>query len=105
MICMSDDNSHKQDQQSSHGGHMESKHKGHHHADHSSHEDHGRAHARHDPHDYADMVNDFSKRFYIPLHVALPILSSSPMIPSSIGVHWQFPSAQSVLFIPSSFLL
>src|SRR5699024_9976356 len=104
MICMSDDNSHKQDQHSSHGGHMESKHKGHHHADHSSHEDHGGGHGGHDHHDHGDMVNDFKKRFYISLIVTIPILILSPMIQSFIGVDWQFPSDQYVLFILSTFI-
>jgi len=101
---MSDDNSHKQDQHSSHGGHMESKHKGHHHADHSSHEDHGGGHGGHDHHDHGDMVNDFKKRFYISLIVTIPILILSPMIQSFIGVDWQFPSDQYVLFILSTFI-
>lgn len=66
----------------------------HNHANHSSHEDH----------DHGNMVEYFKKRFYISLIVTIPILTLSPMIQSFIGVDWQFPYNQYILFVLSTFI-
>src|SRR5699024_3394593 len=48
---------------------------------------------------------DFKKRFYISLIITIPILIMSPMIQSFMGVDWQFPSDQYILFVLSTFIL
>ncbi|SHH64626.1 heavy metal translocating P-type ATPase [Virgibacillus chiguensis] len=97
------------------------KHYGHHHQNDHSHHDH-QTHAHHDNiahqghgeghqhhghhggHDHGDMVNDFKKRFFISLILTIPILALSPMIQEFIGVDWQFPFDQYILFALSTFV-
>ncbi|MEN1968559.1 heavy metal translocating P-type ATPase [Lentibacillus sp. N15] len=50
------------------------------------------------------MVKDFKKRFYISLIVTIPILILSPLIQSFIGVDWQVPYNQYILFILATFI-
>lgn len=82
--------------------HQSREHSQHDHENHSSHGNHG--HGDHGHHDHGDMVNDFKKRFYISLIVTVPILILSPMIQSFIGVDWQFPYDQYILFVLSTFI-
>lgn len=88
---------------SSHGDHGQGGgHGGHEHHDHS---EHGGGHGGHDHHGHHEhMVKDFKKRFYISLIVTIPILIMSPMIQSFIGVDWQFPYDQYILFVLATFI-
>src|SRR5690625_167039 len=78
-----------------------------HHGD-AGHERHGHhgheGHGGHDHHDHGDMVEDFKKRFYISLIVTIPILILSPMIQEFIGVDFQLPFNQYILFALSTFV-
>src|SRR5690625_1394320 len=78
-----------------------------HHGD-AGHERHGHygheGHGGHDHHDHGDMVEDFKKRFYISLIVTIPILILSPMIQEFIGVDFQLPFNQYILFALSTFI-
>ncbi|GJM32862.1 MAG: heavy metal translocating P-type ATPase [Saprospiraceae bacterium] len=81
--------------------HMESKttHK----MDHQDHSGHGHsAHGEmgHDHHRM--MIEDFKKRFWISLILTIPILLLSPMIQHWIGISWQFPGSNYILFTLSS---
>ncbi|WP_121638885.1 heavy metal translocating P-type ATPase [Virgibacillus sp. Bac330] len=97
------------------------KHYGHHHQNDHSHHDHQthahneniahqghgeghQHHGHHGGHDHGDMVNDFKKRFFISLILTIPILALSPMIQEFIGVDWQFPFDQYILFALSTFV-
>src|SRR5690625_704446 len=73
---------------------------GHEHHGHHGHDGHG----GHDHHDHGDMVEDFKKRFYISLIVTIPILILSPMIQEFIGVDFQLPFNQYILFVLSTFI-
>ncbi|WP_088051897.1 heavy metal translocating P-type ATPase [Virgibacillus dakarensis] len=100
----------------SHGNHEQHNHANHSHDhhEHSAHEGHGNgghggghrhgSHGHHGHHDHGDMVNDFKKRFYISLIVTIPILVLSPMIQSFIGVDWQIPYNQYILFVLATFI-
>ncbi|WP_188724743.1 heavy metal translocating P-type ATPase [Lentibacillus populi] len=79
----------------SHNGHEQ-----HNYHENSNHEGHG----HHGHHGHGDMVNDFKKRFYVSLIVTIPILILSPMIQSFIGVDWQFPYTQYILFGLATFI-
>src|SRR5699024_4875818 len=112
---------HNEHEHHDHAGHMDGGH-GHNHADHSSHRDHGQGggHGGHEHHDHSEhggghgghdhhghpehMVKDFKKRFYISLIVTIPILIMSPMIQRFIGVDWQFPYDQYILFVLATFI-
>ena len=103
---MTDHNVHEQGEHD-HAGHMNGGHgAAHNHANHSSHgdHDHGGGHSGHEHHDHGDMVKDFKKRFYISLIVTIPILILSPMIQGFIGVDWQFPYDQYILFVLATFI-
>ncbi|MFD1031585.1 copper-translocating P-type ATPase [Metaplanococcus flavidus] len=63
--------------------------------DHDKHDHHG-----HNGH--GDMVEDFKKRFYISLLLAIPILALSPMIQHFMGVDWRFDNDMYILFALSS---
>src|SRR5664279_3201572 len=52
--------------------------------------------AGHDHHNM--MIADFKRRFYIVLVLTIPILLLSKMIQHFIGVDWQFPTSQYILF-------
>ncbi|OJW81520.1 MAG: ATPase [Bacteroidetes bacterium 46-16] len=56
--------------------------------------------AGHDHH--AMMIADFRKRFYVVLVLTVPIMLLSTMIQHFMGVQWQFPGAQYILFALSS---
>ncbi len=53
-------------------------------------------------HDHNIMIADYKKRFFVVLVLTLPIVLLSTMIQKFIGVHWQFPGSQYVLFGLSS---
>ncbi|MEN1969635.1 heavy metal translocating P-type ATPase [Lentibacillus sp. N15] len=84
-----------------HEGH---KHDAHHSHEGQNHDGHGGSHGHHGHHDHGDMVKDFKKRFYISLIVTIPILIMSPMIQSFIGVDWQVPYNQYILFVLATFI-
>ncbi|WP_405027680.1 heavy metal translocating P-type ATPase [Lentibacillus songyuanensis] len=97
------DDTHKktQDDHNHHDHHAN--HTDEHHHDHSAQKGHG--HAGHDHHGHHEhMVKDFKKRFYISLIVTIPILILSPLIQSFIGVDWQVPYNQYILFILATFI-
>ena len=76
----------------------------HHHHNHEEHH-HDGGHGGHNHHDHHEhMVKDFKKRFYISLIVTIPILVLSPMIQSFIGVDWQLPYNQYILFVLATFI-
>ena len=52
----------------------------------------------HEGHDHGKMINDFRKRFYVVLVLTIPIMLLSSMIQHFIGVNWQFPGSQYILF-------
>ncbi|MBU5467644.1 cadmium-translocating P-type ATPase [Virgibacillus sp. MSJ-26] len=88
----------KHTNQESHSNHHGDE--GHEHHGHHGHDEHG----GHDHHDHGDMVEDFKKRFYISLIVTIPILILSPMIQEFIGVDFQLPFNQYILFVLSTFI-
>jgi P-type Cu2+ transporter len=57
-------------------------------------------HSGHNHH--AMMIDNFRKRFYVVLVLTIPIMLLSTMIQHFIGVHWQFPGAQYILFALST---
>lgn len=71
------------------------------HADHKSMKDHGGhgegGHAHH-----AGMIDDFKRRFYVVLVLAVPIMALSPMIQHWLKVDWSFPGSSYVLLALSS---
>ncbi|MFA8439800.1 copper-translocating P-type ATPase [Pueribacillus sp. YX66] len=82
-----------------HSTHHESPHN---HANHDHHQAHGHGgHSGHHDH-HAHMVEDFKKRFYISLILAIPILILSPMIQMFLGVDWRFTGDMYILFGLSS---
>ncbi|MEN1968015.1 heavy metal translocating P-type ATPase [Lentibacillus sp. N15] len=110
---MTDHNEHEQskhdhDSQQVHHNHEAHNHATHnheqqHHHEHSAHDGHG--HGGHDHHGHHEhMVKDFKKRFYISLIVTIPILILSPMIQSFLGVDWQVPYNQYILFVLATFI-
>ena len=54
----------------------------------------------HDHH--AMMIADFKKRFYVVLALTIPIMALSMMIQQFIGVDWQFPGSNYILFALST---
>ncbi|MEZ4848199.1 MAG: copper-translocating P-type ATPase [Bacteroidia bacterium] len=74
---------------------MEHDHAGH---DHGGNPPHG--HMGHDHHRM--MIEDFKKRFWISLILAVPVLILSPMIQSWLGVDWRFSGDGYILFALSS---
>ena len=52
----------------------------------------------HEGHDHGKMIADFRKRFYVVLALTIPIMVLSSMIQHFIGVNWQFPGSQYLLF-------
>ncbi|MDY0406941.1 heavy metal translocating P-type ATPase [Virgibacillus sp. 179-BFC.A HS] len=107
------DKTHNDRTQHSHHHHQEPvNHERHRHADehrdHHAHEGHNHGghggHGHHGHHEHGNMVKDFKKRFYISLFVTIPILIMSPMIQSFIGVDWQVPYNQYILFVLASFI-
>ncbi|WP_077706306.1 heavy metal translocating P-type ATPase [Virgibacillus dokdonensis] len=87
--------------------HSHHDHQTHAHHDNTAHQGHGEGHqhhGHHGGHDHGDMVNDFKKRFFISLILTIPILALSPMIQEFIGVDWQFPFDQYILFALSTFV-
>jgi Cu2+-exporting ATPase len=57
-------------------------------------------HAGHDHHSM--MIMDFRKRFYVVFVLTIPIMLLSTMIQHFIGVNWQFPGSQYILFALST---
>jgi P-type Cu2+ transporter len=53
-------------------------------------------------HDHNMMIDDYKRRFFVVLVLTLPIVLLSSMIQKFMGVHWQFPGSQYVLFGLSS---
>ena len=53
-------------------------------------------------HDHNIMIADYKRRFFVVLVLTLPIVLLSSMIQKFMGVHWQFPGSQYVLFGLSS---
>lgn len=51
---------------------------------------------------HAMMIRDFKKRFYVVLILTFPIMLLSTMIQRFIGVDWQFPGSQYILFALST---
>lgn len=51
---------------------------------------------------HAMMIADFKKRFYVVLVLTIPIMLLSQMIQHWLGIHWQFPGSQYVLFTLST---
>ncbi len=68
------------------------------HSGHGGNPTHG--HMGHDHHRM--MIEDFKKRFWISLALALPILLLSPMIQEWLGIHWLFRGSNFLLFALSS---
>ncbi len=56
-------------------------------------------HSKHNP---TGMIADFQKRFYVVLALTVPIMLLSPMIQQFMGVNWQFPGSQYIVFALSS---
>lgn len=56
----------------------------------------------HEGHDHGKMIDDFRKRFYVVLVLTIPIMLLSAMIQHFIGVNWQFPGSQYLLFALST---
>ncbi|HFA49201.1 MAG TPA: metal-transporting ATPase, partial [Bacteroidetes bacterium] len=88
---------------SEHSGHkkMDGKHSGH--AQHSGHgggANPGHGQMGHDHHRM--MIEDFKKRFWVSLVLAVPILLLSPMIQKWLGIDWQFTGSKYLLFALSS---
>ena len=95
-------NHHKDHHHDHHGSHEEHHHQ---HEENDTHAHHGQgSHGGHGHHNHGDMVEDFKKRFYISLIVTIPILILSPMIQSFLGVDWQLPYNQYILFVLSTFI-
>lgn len=89
-------------------------HQGHNHADHMDHEHehsgmshHGHAahggHGGHHDH-HAHMVEDFKKRFWISLAVAVPIAVLAPMLQNLFNFDVSFPGSDIVLFLLATFI-
>ncbi len=102
-ICMEN---HDKKQHNHNFHHEHGSHKYHNHDEHYVHEEHDHeSHGGgHNHHDHGGMVKDFKKRFYISLIVTIPILIMSPMIQSFIGVDWQVPYNQYILFVLATFI-
>lgn len=102
-ICMEnhDKKQHNHNFHHEHGSHKYHNHDEHHVHEGHDHESHG---GGHNHHDHGGMVKDFKKRFYISLIVTIPILIMSPMIQSFIGVDWQVPYNQYILFVLATFI-
>jgi len=56
----------------------------------------------HEGHDHGKMIEDFRKRFYVVLVLTIPIMLLSTMIQHFMGVNWQFPGSQYILFALST---
>ena len=56
----------------------------------------------HGKHNHTGMIADFQKRFYVVLALTVPIMLLSPMIQQFMGVNWQFPGSQYIVFALSS---
>ena len=69
---------------------------------------HGAMHSGHNPgmgmagHNHHAMIADFKKRFYVVLALTVPIMLLSMMIQKFLGVSWQFPGSQYILFALST---
>ena len=69
---------------------------------------HGAMHSGHNPgmgmagHDHHAMIADFKKRFYVVLILTVPIMLLSMIIQKFLGVDWQFPGSQYILFALST---
>src|SRR5699024_2864418 len=103
---MTDHNVHEQGDHD-HAGHINGGHgAAHNHPHHSSHaaHDHDGGHSDPEQHHHRAMLTDFNKRFYISFIVTIPILILSPMIQGFIGVDWQFPYDQYILFVLATFI-
>ena len=59
-------------------------------------------HAAHNHPNHGGMIADFRKRFYLVLVLTIPIMLLSNMIQHWLGVHWEFPGSQYVLFVLST---
>ncbi|MFD2629064.1 copper-translocating P-type ATPase [Oceanobacillus kapialis] len=92
---MSQDKS-KQNMHSHHDEHHN--HSSHDHSEHGHHADHGGGHGDHHGH----MVEDFKKRFWITLILAIPISYLSPMIQMLIGYEVNFSGNTLLLFLLST---
>ncbi len=67
---------------------------------HSEHKHQQSGHSGHAHH--AGMIDDYKKRFYIVLVLAIPIIALSPMIQHWLGVDWMFTGSSYVLMLLSS---
>lgn len=56
----------------------------------------------HEGHNHNSMIADFRKRFYVVLVLTIPIMLLSEMIQHFIGVNWQFPGSNYILFAMST---
>lgn len=102
-----EDHKHKHHDHNHQNDHSHHDHETHTHHDNAAHQGHGEGHqhhGHHGGHDHGDMVNGFKKRFFISLILTIPILALSPMIQEFIGVDWQFPFDQYILFALSTFV-
>lgn len=85
-----------------HAGHtMHKDHQMHSHSHHEGHKGHEAHSGMHHDH-HRMMIEDFKKRFWISLALAIPILALSPMIQGWMGVNWTFPGSKYLLFGLSS---
>ncbi len=50
------------------------------------------------------MIGDFRKRFYVTLVLTIPVLLLSPMIQHWLGLPWQFPGSDKILFALSTII-
>ncbi len=89
---------HEHHNHSNHDQHDHSAHEGHNHHNHSNHGGHGGGHSGHHEH----MVEDFKKRFWISLVLAVPISYLSPMIQMLFGYEVNFTGDTLLLFLLST---
>jgi len=96
---------HQEHAQPDHSGHQKNDRAGHEGAVPGGHQNHshpgGEDHQGH----HAAMAEDFKRRFFISLVIAVPILILSPMIQMFLGVDWRFPADKYILFTLSTILL
>ena len=71
-------------------------------ADHGGHHHGNNPPMGHEGHDHGKMIGDFRKRFYVVLALTIPIMLLSSMIQHFMGVSWQFPGSQYLLFALST---
>lgn len=105
------DHEHMKHKGHQHHDHEHMEHKGHQqhdheHMEHGGHQQHDHGHSGHGGHagHHAHMVEDFKKRFWIALVLAIPIVFLSEMTQMLFGYHLDFSGQGTLLFILSTIL-